>query len=133
MTISDSDGFARPAITCGDVAGTTHVVLCGEIDAALRDQASEAMVFVVTANKPVVADVADVTFIDSSGLAFLVQLYRLCAESGLDLELRDPSQNILDLLEVLGMRDEFIIGTSRATGETHVGDRESLSVGAATA
>lgn len=133
MTISDSDGFARPTITCGDVAGTTHVVLRGEIDAALRDQASEAMVFVVTANKPVVADVADVTFIDSSGLAFLVQLHRLCGESGLDLELRDPSQNILDLLEVLGMRGEFIIGTSRDTAETHVGDRESLSVGAATA
>lgn len=108
MTTSEPNpGYA---ITSRDVAGTTHVVLRGEIDAALRDQASEAMVFVVTANNPVVADVADVTFIDSSGLAFLVQLHRLCAESGLDLELRDPSQNMVDLLEVLGMGEEFTIG-----------------------
>lgn len=116
MTTSESTvGFS---ITTQDIEGTTHVVLCGEIDAALRDQASEAMVFVVSANNPVVADVADVTFIDSSGLAFLVQLHRLCAESGLDLELRDPSENILDLLEILGMSGEFTI--------THSEVRESV-------
>lgn len=107
MTTSEST--VGPSITSHDVEGTTHVVLCGEIDAALRDQASEAMLFVVSANNPVVADVAGVTFIDSSGLAFLVQLHRLCAESGLQLELRDPSQNILDLLEILGMATEFTV------------------------
>lgn len=123
--MSTSEPHPGYAITSRDVAGTTHVVLRGEIDAALRDQASEAMVFVVTANNPVVADVADVTFIDSSGLAFLVQLHRLCAESGLDLELRDPSQNILDLLEVLGMGEEFAIG--RTT------DRVILGAGASPA
>ena len=125
MSISDSGGFTGNTITCDDVAGITHVVLCGEVDVALRDQASEAMLFVVSANNPVVADVADVTFIDSSGLAFLVQLHRLCAESGLDLELRDPSQSILDLLEVLGMGGQFTISSTR--------DRESLSAAVAIA
>lgn len=120
MTTSESN--AAGSITSRDVEGTTHVILRGEIDAALRDQASEAMLSVVTVNRPVVADVAEVTFIDSSGLAFLVQLHRLCAESGLDLELWNPSENILDLLEVLGMRGEFVI---RDTS-----DRESLSAGA---
>ena len=112
MTTSDSNSVDQHSISCDDVAGTTHVFLCGEIDAALRDQASEAMVFVVAANRPVVVDVTDVTFIDSSGLAFLVQLHRLCGESDLDLELRNPSENILDLLEVLGMREEFTISQS---------------------
>ena len=108
MTMSDS-GSVMHTITCHEAEGTTYVKLQGEIDAALRDQASEAMVFVVTQNNAVSVDVADVTFIDSSGLAFLVQLHRLCAESGLDLELWDPSENILDLLEVLGMDGEFTI------------------------
>ena len=123
MTTSEST--VEFSITSQDIEGTTHVVLRGEIDAALRDQASEAMLFVVSANNPVVADVADVTFIDSSGLAFLVQLHRLCAESGLDLELRDPSQSILDLLEMLGMGGEFTISSTR--------DRESLSAAVAIA
>lgn len=122
MTTSELGG--GHSITCRDVAGATHVILRGEIDAVLRDQASEAMVFVVVQDNPVVADVADVTFIDSSGLAFLVQLHRLCAESRLDLELRDPSQNLLDLLEVLGMGKEFVIRYSE--------DRQSLGAGATT-
>ncbi|SDB87477.1 anti-anti-sigma factor [Sanguibacter gelidistatuariae] len=122
--MSSSESNTGYSITSRDVEGTTHVILRGEIDAALRDQAGEAMVFVVAANSPVVADVADVTFIDSSGLAFLVQLHRLCAESGLDLELRDPSQNILDLLEVLGMAGEFTV--------QHTEDRETLGAGATT-
>ena len=117
MTTSESNAGGS-SITSRDIEGSTHVILRGEIDAALRDQASEAMLSVVTVNRPVVADVADVTFIDSSGLAFLVQLHRLCAESGLDLELRDPSENMLDLLEVLGMRGEFIIG--RTNEHEHV-------------
>ena len=127
MTTSEST--AASSITSQDAEGTTHVVLCGEIDAALRDQASEAMLFVVAANHPVLVDVAGVTFIDSSGLAFLVQLHRLCGESGLDLELRDPSENILDLLEVLGMRGEFIVTSSREPSR----ERESVGAGAASA
>lgn len=120
MTTSESN--AGGSITSRDFEGTTHVILRGEIDAALRDQASEAMLSVVTVNRSVVADVADVTFIDSSGLAFLVQLHRLCAESALDLELWNPSENVLDLLEVLGMRGEFVIRDTTS--------RESLSAGA---
>lgn len=112
------------SITTRSVEGTTLVTLRGEIDAALRDQASEAMVFVVAQDNPVVADVTDVSFIDSSGLAFLVQLHRLCAESGLGLELRNPSENLLDLLEVLGMGGEFAV---RRTAE-----REILGAGATT-
>lgn len=109
MTVSPSDRTPGCSITSTHSEGTTWVTLRGEIDAALRDQASEAMVFVVVQNSPVVADVGDVTFIDSSGLAFLVQLHRLCGESGLALELADPSDNILELLDVLGMGGEFVL------------------------
>ena len=122
MTSSEPDDAY--AITTRDDEGTTLVTLRGEIDAALRDQASEAMVFVVTQDNPVVADVADVTFIDSSGLAFLVQLHRLCAESGLGLDLRNPSHKLLELLEVLGMGGQFAV--------QRTAEREILGAGATT-
>jgi anti-sigma B factor antagonist len=104
----------RSQITCASSDGATCVTLTGEIDAVLRDQASEAMVYVVVENHPVVIDVGAVTFIDSSGLAFLVQLHRLCQESGLAHELLDPTTNLLDLLDVLGMSHQFAIRRSES-------------------
>lgn len=102
------------SITCGTEDGKTVVTLRGEIDAALRDQAGEAMVTVVVENAPVAIDVGAVSFIDSSGLAFLVQLHRLCSESALDLELVDPSDSLLELIEVLGMGDQFRVRRTTA-------------------
>lgn len=112
---------ATSSITCSADAGSTVVTLAGEIDAALRDQAGEAMVAVVVQNAPVVIDVGAVSFIDSSGLAFLVQLHRLCSESDLDLELLDPSDNLLDLIDVLGMGDQFRVRRSASTGSLAAG------------
>ena len=109
------------SITCGPDGGKTVVTLRGEIDAALRDQAGEAMVTVVVQNAPVVIDVGDISFIDSSGLAFLVQLHRLCSESSLDLELLDPSDNLLELIEVLGMGDQFRVRRSESSDSLAAG------------
>jgi anti-sigma B factor antagonist len=103
------------------VDGSTWITLHGEVDAALRDQASEAMVFLMVQNAPVVLDVGAVTFIDSSGLAFLVQVYRVCEESGIDVELLDPTPNMLDLLDVLGMTDRFAIRRSDEDGTARAG------------
>lgn len=112
---------ATSSITCSAEDGSTVVTLAGEIDAALRDQAGEAMVTVVVQNTPVVIDVGAVSFIDSSGLAFLVQLHRLCAESELDLELLDPSDNLLELIDVLGMGDQFRVRRSPTSGALAAG------------
>jgi anti-sigma B factor antagonist len=106
---------ATSSITSTTDDGATVVTLAGEIDAALRDQAGEAMVAVVVHNAPVVIDVGAVSFIDSSGLAFLVQLHRLCSESDLPLELLDPSDNLLELIGVLGMGDEFQVRRSASS------------------
>ncbi len=83
--------------------GGVVVTMWGEVDAALRDRASEAMSYVLDTRGPVVVDVAGVTFIDSSGIAFIIQLYMLGDEEGREVVLRDPSSSIVELLDMIGM------------------------------
>ena len=94
---------AHSGIRTSEEGAGTLVVLWGEVDASLRDEASMSMVDVVRRGGPVVIDVSGVTFIDSSGLAFILQLHRLGEESGLPVALRDPSPLVVDLLEMIGM------------------------------
>ena len=91
------------------------VTMWGEVDAALRDGASEAMSYVLDTRGPVTVDVADVTFIDSSGIAFIIQLYMLGEEDGRPVALRDPSSSIVELLEMIGMGGRIPVVRSGAT------------------
>lgn len=113
--------LALSAIECSIADGATLVRLVGEIDVALRDQAGAAMAFVVGQNRPVVIDVSQVGFIDSSGLAFLVQLHKMCLESDLPHVLRDPTPNLLDLLDMLGLAGHFEILRSASSGPLPTG------------
>ena len=79
------------------------ITMWGEIDAALRDRASDAMAHVLEAARPVTIDVGDVTFIDSSGIAFILQVYMLGMEDGLDVVLKDPTSVLEGLLDMIGM------------------------------
>lgn len=90
-------------IDIGESDGRAMVRLWGDIDASLRDQASAAMVDLARRGGPYVVDVADVTFIDSSGIAFILQLHRLATEEGSTAILRDPPGLVTDLLELIGL------------------------------
>lgn len=93
-----------------DVAQETDgwvVRMRGEVDAGLRDAASAVMVQVIGRRAPGVVDLADVTFIDSSGLAFVLQLWSLGQEDGTSVVLRDPPGAVLDLLDVIGVGDRI--------------------------
>lgn len=81
--------------------------LAGEIDAALRPQASESMAVALTAGTPVVIDASDVTFIDSAGIAFVMQLHHAGSEAGIDVALRDPRRVLRDVLDMIGYGDQI--------------------------
>lgn len=85
------------------------VTLWGEIDAALRPDASEAMTFLVGRTGPITIDVEKVSFIDSSGVAFLLQVYMIGNEAGESVTLRNPSREIEDLLAMIGMAGQIEI------------------------
>lgn len=97
-----------------------RVRLWGEVDASLRDQASVAMVALARHGGPYVIDVSDVTFIDSSGIAFVLQLHRLATEEGSKAILRDPPGRVTDMLELVGLSGS--IPCEPAPGDpTHLG------------
>lgn len=96
----------HPEYAPGDGVGRRAVIrLWGEIDHTLRPSASEAMMALLGHDGPVVADLAHLTFIDSAGLAFLLQLQRWCADGGHRLVLSDPPVLLLDLLDAVGAGD----------------------------
>lgn len=57
-------------------AGVTTIVLRGEIDASLAQRLGELRVQATAAGQAVSVDLSRVSFMDSSGAAFLVHLYR---------------------------------------------------------
>jgi anti-anti-sigma factor len=86
---------------------TSVVTLTGEIDGSLRDAASSCMLQVVLHGGPVVLDAGGVSFIDSTGLAFVLQLYRLSQESGFSFSLRNQAPVLVAMLTMIGMADQI--------------------------
>ncbi|NHT17466.1 STAS domain-containing protein [Cellulomonas sp. IC4_254] len=97
-------------ITVQDHDGTTVVRLVGEIDLALRDDASRALGHALTAGAPVVVDLADVAYIDSAGIAFLVQCRRACQQVGLSCSIRNLPARAADVVELAGLAE--VLGVS---------------------
>ncbi|GAA2721261.1 STAS domain-containing protein [Cellulomonas aerilata] len=95
------------AITVQGADGLTVVTLRGEIDAGLRHAASDAMVAVLAGQGPLVIDTSAVTFIDSSGMAFLLQLHGVASDAARPVVLRDPAGAVTDLLALVGLDQLF--------------------------
>ncbi|GIG20845.1 hypothetical protein Cch01nite_15690 [Cellulomonas chitinilytica] len=98
---------AAGTITVETQEGRTVVVLAGEIDAALREEASASMGLALINGLPIVVDSSPATFIDSSGLAFVLQLHLAAQEAGIPVTLRDPGRVVRDVLEMVGLSSEL--------------------------
>jgi anti-anti-sigma factor len=96
-------------ITVGSDGGRTVVRLSGEVDVSLRDEASRALAAALTEGAPVVLDLGEVTFIDSTGLAFLIQCRRACEQTGQACTLRDVPESTRYVLGLLGL-DQLVGG-----------------------
>ena len=86
---------------------STVIVLVGEIDGALRDDASASMAQALVSGSPVIIDTTLATFIDSSGLAFVLQLSRAASEAGIAVSVRDPHRVLFDVLDMIGLAGEL--------------------------
>lgn len=105
MTTEDHPG-GRPAAEPGSVhvilgGRKTRVVLTGEIDADLGPDLLEASADVEDGARPVEVDVQHVTFMDSTGVAFLA---RLASRSPETLVLIRPPALVRFLIEVTSIR-----------------------------
>ena len=65
---------------------------------------------VATPKPALVADLGEVTFMDSSGVGLLLSLRRICQEQGKAFSLCNPSPPIKKLLDMLRLTDYFAAG-----------------------
>jgi anti-sigma B factor antagonist len=91
-------------IVLAHLDGIVRVKLRGDFDYPAQAQHAKALAEIVDLRSRVVLDLADLDFIDSVGLSFLVKLAR--AHYG-PLRLVNVPDRILRLLEVTGLEEVF--------------------------
>lgn len=89
------------------------ITLAGELDAYTCPKLEEAVMSLFAAGyvaqSDVTVDMAQVSFMDSSGLNRLAQLNREA-----NIRLREPSERVLSFLYMSGVAADFIIGDETA-------------------
>jgi anti-anti-sigma factor len=78
------------------------VVVSGELDLASRVGLPDLL---AELNGPVVIDLAQLSFIDSSGISALVQARKRIEQAGASLRLTRPQKRVIQTLEIIGLAD----------------------------
>ena len=99
----------RSTVTTERTDDETVVRLVGEIDLSLRERGAVALDAIRAAGRPVVLDLSGVTFIDSSGVSFLLQCRKACARDDLPFRVQDVPVGARRVLEVLGLTDVLAV------------------------
>jgi anti-sigma B factor antagonist len=88
--------------------GVTRISVTGEVDVsnapALRSALDKAL---ATAATSIEVDMADVAYIDSTGIGVLVGSAHRAAERGSSLVIANPQANVRRVLGLLGVNDEL--------------------------
>jgi len=92
-----------------DGTGNAIVVLRGDIDFTNSATVLGAIRSGISDARPpeIQVDLADVEFMDSSGLSVLVRVLHLAEERGAVLRVRNPSPKVLDQLHLSGLAEVF--------------------------
>ena len=109
--------------------GTATVTALGEIDYSNSDEMARGLHDVVTAWSPplLLVDLADATFIDSTGLGALIEGYRAATAHGVDFRVINPSDTFRRVLMVTGLSDFF--GLIEADGAGDLDGEPSRATG----
>lgn len=92
--------------------GETIVHLVGELDLHARDRLVEALTRAADTSHRLVIDLSRATFMDSTGLKALVDVWRRRRDAGLELVLREPAPAVRRTLQMAGVADLFPIDTT---------------------
>lgn len=85
----------------------TVILLRGDIDLAVSDDLEQAGRNAIDAKLPILADVRNVTLMDSVGLSFLIRMAAGVRNHGLTTTLRGPAPRVRELLAVAGAQSLF--------------------------
>lgn len=90
--------------------GAPVLEVAGEVDLAVLEQFEEALAGIDCGQSDVaVIDMADVTFIDSTGLSGLVSALNRCREQGGDLRLVITHPNVEKVFQITDLHEVFTI------------------------
>jgi len=92
--------------------GQTVVTLSGELDVADAAGVVAALAATVARQCEIIVDLAGLEFIDSSGLAALIRIRRQARDAGGDVLLAAPQHQVLRVLALTRMLDDFSIHAS---------------------
>jgi anti-anti-sigma factor len=99
-------------IARADVSPADRVLrLIGAIDLATRDELLAAGTEALDGNEcqRLTVDLADVDFIDSTGLGTLVELHRAAEDGGQEFIVANPSARARRILEITGLDGALVI------------------------
>jgi anti-anti-sigma factor len=99
----------EPDFRCGVVPAPGMVTVCvaGDVDMATAPDVREALQRAGESEGDIVLDLARCTFLDSSGLAVIVEANRQTRAAGRRFALRAPGSRVMQLLDVTNLRDEI--------------------------
>ena len=89
---------------------TTRVTATGDLDAGTADRLRSAVAGASGPRGPVVVDLADVTFVDSTGLRCILLIVALATRAHVPLEIV-PSESIRRLFALAGIPPRWPEGT----------------------
>ena len=84
-------------------ANATIVSVAGEVDMATAEQLSQCLSSVDSGR--VVVDLAQTSFLDSSGVAVLVATWNRLLEAGGEFGVRNPQDNVRAVLDICRLSD----------------------------
>lgn len=101
--MSDPDDFE--VMTVGAENGEMVVHLVGELDLNARDRIVETLTDASATRHRLVIDLSRTTFIDSTGVKALVDVWRCREDAGRELVLREPAPVVMRTLDMAGLAD----------------------------
>ena len=90
-----------------EVDGGTVLILAGDLDLASAPRLAHVVERLTDAPGPVVLDLRDVAFVDSSGVSALLDVERLVEEKHRRLALLQPAGAVTRLLDLVELRARF--------------------------
>ena len=109
MSVSPAEGYTVRAplisFTVNDDGGTIAVILDGEFDLSAEASSTQVVEYVgelvVAAPRPVLVDMSGLTFLDASGIRFLLRVERVAKLASTTVEVCDANPDIRHLFTVV--------------------------------
>lgn len=95
--------MARFTATTTDETGHVRVVLTGDCDLAVREEMSAALLAAIDRAQVVIVDLAEVGFLDSSGVHELVVAHHAARGRGGRLYVENPTGAVATVLDLTGV------------------------------